>query len=145
MTRSLSYTAKVNPSTGEWEGLAGRKMRREVKGMFGGKSIEIEIHEKKRHRSGQQNRLQWFYYTEISEVTGYTPSEVHEICKGLFLKAEKVNEKTGAVYEYTKSTTELSTTEHIEYTAQIKQWAAEEFEIYLPDPGEQIGAFADQD
>ncbi len=55
-----------------------------------------------------------------------------------FFRVEKVNEETGTVLEYTKSTTELSTVEFIEYMDQVQQWASEEFDVYLPDPGEQI-------
>lgn len=137
MTQELSYFCHVGEDGG-LQGLARKKLKKELRQTFAGKNIEIVIHRKKKHRSVQQNRVQWMYYTMISDVTGYTKDEIHSICKTLFLTTEKVNEKTGSVYSYTKSTTELSTVEHIEYTDQIKQWAAQEFEIVLPDPGEQM-------
>lgn len=140
MTEELQYFCKVSED-GSLVGLSRRKMQTEIRKLFAGRSIEILVRRKRKHRSVQQNRVQWLYYTMISEVTGYTKNEVHEIARALFLKTEKVNERTGSVFEYTKSTTELTTVEHIEYTDQIKQWAAQEFDIVLPDPNEQMDAF----
>lgn len=80
----------------------------------------------------------WLTYNSIADHTGYTPEECHEICKGLFLKKEKVNEKTGTIFQYVASTTELTTTEFSGYVDSIIKFASEEFGITLPLPNEQL-------
>lgn len=141
MTQELSYYCKVSPS-GEWEGIPKKKLRQEVARLFGGQSIEIIIHKKKKHRSVQQNRYYWLLMGMVSDHTGYTPDEVHAILKSKFLKVEKVNENTGVVYEYIKSTTELSTVEYMDYLEDVRRFGSEEFGIYLPEPSEQIEVFS---
>lgn len=140
MTSELIYFAKVSPS-GEWEGVPKKKLRQEVARLFGGQSIEIIIHRKKKHRSVQQNRYYWMAVTMLSDHTGFTKDEMAAILKQKFLKTTKVNEDSGAVYEYVKSTTELTTTEFMDYVADIQRFASEEFDIFIPDPGEQIEVF----
>lgn len=137
MTLELQYTCKVN-ANGELEGLARNKLRKELKGSFANKSIEILIHKKKKHRSINQNRYYWLVLNMVSEDTGFRPQEAHEIFKRKFLTIEKVYEETGQVYEYTKSTTELSTIEFEEYVEQVRQFVAQEFMIYIPLPNEEI-------
>lgn len=141
MTAELQYFAKVTPS-GEWEGIPKKKLRQEVARLFGGQSIEIIIHKKKKHRSVAQNRYYWLVCTMISEHTGFSKEETHAILKSKFLKVEKVNEDTGAIYEYIKSTTELSTVEYEEYLESVRQFAAEEFDMNVPLPNEQIEVFS---
>lgn len=141
MTAELIYYAKINPSTGEWDGLPKSKFRREVARLFSGQSIEIIIHQKRKHRSVQQNRYYWLVASILSDRTGFTKDEIHAILKSKFLKAEKVNENTGAVYDYVKSTTELSTMEYEEYLDSVRQFAAQELDIQIPMPNEQIVAF----
>ena len=138
MTAELIYFAKVNPQTGEWEGVPKKKLRQEVARLFGGQSIEIIIHRKKKHRSVQQNRYYWLIVTMMAEYTGFTKDEMHLVLKSRFLKAEKVNVETGAVFEYVKSSAGLSTVEAEEYYDQVRQFASEEFGINIPLPNEQI-------
>lgn len=141
MTAELTYFCKVNAETGEWDGLPKTKFRKEVARLFGGQSIEIIIHQKRKHRSVQQNRYYWLIVTMLSDQTGYTKEETHAILKSKFLRTEKVNENSGAIYEYVKSTAELSTTEYMDYLESVRQFAAEEFDIQLPEPNEQLQVF----
>ena len=76
--------------------------------------------------------------TIMAEHLGYQKEEMHEICKYRFLKRELVNENTGEVYEYLKSTTDLTTVEFSELIEVVIQWSAESFSIILPMPGEQL-------
>lgn len=137
MTLELSYTAKVDQD-GIIQGLARKKLAKELKGSFAGMSIEILIHRKKKHRSVQQNRTYWLYCTMLSEETGFTKDEIHAVLKQKFLKTEKVHEDSGQVFEYVRSTSELSTVEFMDYIAQIQQFAAEDLNVVLPDPGTQM-------
>lgn len=137
MTEQLSYFAAVSED-GELKGLPSKKLRSELKHLFAGKQIEILIHRKKKHRSVQQNRYYWLIVSMLSEHTGFTKEECHEILKQRFLKTEKVHEDTGAIYEYTKSTTELTTSEYEDYLESVRRFAAEDFSIELPLPNEQL-------
>lgn len=141
MTAELTYYARVNPETGEWDGLPKKKLRHEVARLFSGHSIEIIIHRKRKHRSVQQNRYYWLVASMLSDHTGFTKDEIHAILKSKFLRTEKVNEDTGSVYEYVKSTTELTTVEYEEYLDSVRQFAAEEFDLQIPMPNEQIQVF----
>jgi hypothetical protein len=104
----------------------------------GWSEFEVTIQKKSKHRSTQQNRWWWSCITILSNHLGYTKTEMHEICKYKFLKSEKVNEKTGEVLEYLKSTTELTTTEFNVLIESMIQWSAETFNCVLPYPNEQL-------
>lgn len=104
---------------------------------FNDKRVVITIEKLKSTRSIRQNALWWLYIGIIAKEIGYTKDELHEICKFKFLKREKVNEKTGEVFEYSGSTTKLSKTEFGELVDSIIRWASESFGIVLPSPGDQ--------
>ncbi len=105
---------------------------------FEGKRVRIVIEKLKSKRSHQQNSYWWALITILSCDIGYTKEEIHQICKYKFLKREKVNEKTGEIYEYLTSTTKLNKSEFSEMTSELIRWAAEAFNIILPIPGEQL-------
>lgn len=104
---------------------------------FEGKRVHITIEKLKSTRSVQQNRLWWLYIGIIAKEIGYTKDELHEICKFKFLRKEKVNEKTGEVFEYCGSTAKLGKSEFGELVDKTIQWASESFNIILPAPGDQ--------
>jgi hypothetical protein len=100
--------------------------------------FEVTIEKKSKHRSTQQNRWWWSCITILSNHLGYSKDQMHEICKYKFLKRELVDEKTGEVFEYLKSTTDLTTTEFSVLIESLIQWSAETFNCVLPYPNEQI-------
>ena len=102
-----------------------------------GQDVEIDIH-KRSKRSNQMNRLLWAYHTILSHHLGYSKEEIHEIVKMKFLKREIINEKTGEVLEYLKSTAELTKSEFAELIEQYRQWSSQIFDCYLPEPLEQL-------
>ena len=61
---------------------------------------------------------------------------VHEFLKSKFLKQD-VGVESGEFITITKSTAKLSTTEFIDYIAEIQAWSSTFLNIYIPDPGEQ--------
>jgi hypothetical protein len=103
-------------------------------GHFEGKRIHLTIEKQKSTRSGQQNRLYWFYVSIIANELGYSKDELHEIFKFKFLKQEKVDERTGEVFQFIGSTSRLSKTEFGEMIDALIQFAAETFSIILPTP-----------
>ena len=114
-----------------------KKLSKELE-YFKGKSIELIIRKKKKHRSHQQNKFYWILMTIIAEHTGFTKEESHEIMKEMFLKVDKVNEKTGVIYKYTRHTPDLTTSEFMDYLSDIYKWASTELELRLPEVNEQL-------
>jgi len=103
----------------------------------GWSEFEVTICKKSKHRSVSQNRWYWQCVTILANELGYSKDQMHEICKFKFLKHELVDEKTGEVFEYLKSTTELTTTEFSTLIESLIQWSAETFNCVLPYPNEQ--------
>ena len=59
---------------------------------------------------------------------------MHEVLKRKFLFAKKkINDEW---VEYTLSTTKLSNTDMVEFIENVKRWAAEHLDVYIPDPNE---------
>ena len=105
--------------------------------VVGWNEFDVTIQKKSKHRSTQQNRWWWSCVTILSNHLGYSKDQMHEICKYKFLKRELVDENTCEVFEYLKSTTELTTTEFSVLIESLIQWSAETFNCVLPYPNEQ--------
>lgn len=112
---------------------------------FEGKEVTITIEKKKRKRSNEQNAYLWGcvyplvkmqFYETCGEV--FTIEEVHEIMKMKFNSVELINEETGEVIVVPKSTTKNSKFEQEQYHEQIRSFAKEWFNIYIPLPNEEI-------
>ena len=112
---------------------------------FEGQNVTVTIQKTKKTRSNPQNR---FYYgvcipimQQCLKDAGYlmTNESVHEMLKLRFLKESiLVNEETGEYLERIKSTTELSTTDFMEYILQIQKFAIEYFNTEIPNPNEEL-------
>lgn len=90
-------------------------------------------------RSDRQNR---YYHPCIVSPFGellreagndYTNEDAHELLKHKFLRGEWINEKTGEVCTYTRSTTKLDTAEFNDYLDRCAAWLAE-LGVEVPDP-----------
>jgi hypothetical protein len=98
-----------------------------------GKSLDIIVRLVRKDRSNQENR----YYRGvvvpmISEHTGYTPEEVHEFLKLKFLS--KIIVLAGKDERIPRSSTELSTIEWEKWMTEIREWAAQELSLVIPEP-----------
>ena len=105
---------------------------------------DITIGAAKKNRSSPQNRYWWgvvvkHVRTRFKEL-GHTldEDEVHEYLKSRckVTAGKVVDEETGLVIDYVKSTTKLSTSEFMELVADTQQWSAEILNISIPDPTE---------
>jgi hypothetical protein len=101
--------------------------------------VEITIERKHATRSGAQNRMYWGFYVHlISEHTGYTPDEVHDLLKTKFLpKKLAVADQHGEVtdeFVVGGSTAKLNKIEFGEYLERIQIWATETLGVVVPDP-----------
>lgn len=105
---------------------------------FEGKRIHLTIEKLKSKRSTQQNKFYWVLVTILANEIGYDKMEMHDLIKFKFLRTEKVFEKTGEIFEYLKSTTELNKTDFADFIGSLQRWSAETFNVILPDPGQQL-------
>lgn len=101
--------------------------------------LEIIIDRKHATRSLAQNRLYFGVYVKlISEHTGYSLDEVHELLKAKFLpKKLAVADQNGEVtdeFVIGGSTAKLNKIEFGEYLERIQIWAAETLGVVVPDP-----------
>lgn len=125
--------------------IRNRNLIKEAICAFENKEIVIRIEKKKKKRSNPQNR---FYYGVVIPLmqqslkesgTLMTSNDVHELLKLRFLKETiLVNEETGQIVERIKSTTELTTSQFMDYISEITLFAAEYFGVEIPAPNENI-------
>jgi hypothetical protein len=112
---------------------------------FEGKDVLITFEKPKKKRSNPQNA---FYYGVIIPIVqnclkeaGHvmTNESTHDLIKLKFLKEIiLVNEDTGEVVERVKSTTELSTSQFMDFVAEIRQFTNEYFGVDIPEPNENL-------
>lgn len=132
----VKHTYYSNVNDGRLQSNVSKSIALELK-QFEGKRVEINIQKLKSTRSCQQNKYWWCIVSILSKEIGYTKDELHEILKFKFLKKEKVDEKTGEIFEYVGSTAKLSKTEFAEIVDGLIQWSSETFGVSLPIPNEQ--------
>ena len=104
----------------------------------------MTIERKRRKRSLMQNAYYWGVVVPLVKEglldVGYrmTMEDTHEFLKGRFNIVEKVNEKTGEILKSVGSTSQMSTSQMMDYFAEITQWAVEYLGIQIPQPNEQL-------
>jgi len=103
-----------------------------------GKRVVFKIEKVKSIRSLQQNKYYHVCKKILSDEIGYDVTELHEIIKYKFLTKEKVDEKTGEVYNFVGSTTKLNKSEFADFVSDLQRWAIETFNVYLPSAVEQL-------
>ena len=94
-----------------------------------------------KNRSNPQNKYYWSVPVSIiSEHTGFTKDEVHELLKRKFLKDVRlIHTKKGIIeLELTKSTTELDTKSFSDMMSDIRIWASAELNLWIPEPNEEL-------
>lgn len=112
---------------------------------FEGADVLITLEKQKKKRSNPQNA---FYYGVIIPIVqnclrdaGYimTNEATHDLIKLKFLKEVILtNEETGEVVERVKSTTELSTSQFMDFVAEISIFTNEYFGVNIPEPNENL-------
>ena len=112
---------------------------------FEGADVLITIEKPKKKRSNPQNA---FYYGVVIPIVqnalrdaGYvmTNEATHDLIKLKFLKEVILsNEDTGEVIERVKSTTELSTSQFMDFVAEIRQFTNDYFGVDIPEPNENL-------
>lgn len=93
---------------------------------------DITITKYKKDRTKSQNSLMWMWLGIISNDTGESPENLHNIFKLRFLGTEKI-QSMGYSIEIPKSTTKLTTQEFTDYLDKIEGLAMS-IDIRLPHP-----------
>ncbi len=114
--------------------------------LFEGANVKFSIRKVYKKRTNNENAFYWGVWVPIFQNLFMnewgefkTPSEVHEILKTACNFDEKINEATGEVFKFPKSTTKLSTYEwEKEFKPKVKQFAMDFFNTTLPEPDQQL-------
>lgn len=131
--------------------LLPKRISMEVQERFKGHSIKVTFERKRKVRSNQQNGYYWGCVipevvaamielgNELQLGNNADHELIHEFLKSEILKNGKdIILATGEVKSGNPSTSILTTTEMEEYLENIRRWAAENLNISIPEPNEQI-------
>ncbi len=102
------------------------------------RKVFVVVDEEKPTRSNEQNRYYWGVVLKLlSEYTGYTEDEIHEVLLDKFsIKKEvKIKDETHLIKSRSHK---MKTTEFEDYLTKIRMFAQIEFEILIPLPNETI-------
>ena len=145
--KSLTYIGTVSP-TGEIK--LPKRLRSEVGKAFAGKDIVATFARPKKTRSSEQNRYYWGVVVRMvcegfqalgNPVNPDNNEDIeltHEYLKRRFLQPIQVADVNGEVHELGYTTTNLTTSQMMDYIAQVQQFAVEFLNVIIPDPGEQV-------
>ena len=130
-----------------------KRVRSEVGQLFKGKAIKVTFAKQTKQRSSEQNRYYWGVVVRMvcegfnslgNPVNADSEEDLqltHEFLKRKFLQPLNVADANGEVHELGYTTTNLSTSQMMDYIAQIQQFAAEYLNTVIPDPGQQTEFF----
>jgi|TARA_R100000084_G_scaffold70667_1_gene31317 hypothetical protein len=99
--------------------------------IFEGEEIEIRIKVRTNNRTTEQNSLYWKWINIMSEETGFTKEEMHELVKYKFLKRTSIN-NNGVEEVKLKSTTSLTVKEFTKLMDDVLYWSNNTLNINLP-------------
>lgn len=126
---------------GKWISETNSNMLTEYRKANIGNRLTLTIVRYRKPRSLNQNAYMWgVVYEIISEFTGMTPNEVHEVCKLEFnpVIVEICDRRTGEIKEKIKggSTANMNTQEMEIYLDKIRVYYLTEFGLMIPLPNE---------
>ena len=145
--KTLTYIGTVSP-TGEIK--LPKRLRAEVGKAFAGKDVIVTFARPKKTRSSEQNRYYWGVVVRMvcegfqalgNPVNPDNAEDIeltHEYLKRRFLQPIQVADVNGEVHDLGHTTTNLSTSQMMDYISQVQQFAAEFLNVIIPEPGEQV-------
>lgn len=106
-----------------------------------GWQVEVTVKRLRATRSLEQNAYYWGVVVQLlSEHTGYTPEDIHELLKAKFIpKRLAVCDGNGVIHgEFVLggSTRLMNKLEFGEYMDGIREWAADSLGVVIPDPNQ---------
>ena len=104
-------------------------------------SVLLTIERQHATRSLSQNAYYWGVVVQtLSEHTGFTPDEMHEVLKAKFLpKKLAVTDGNGEIkgeFVIGGTTTRLNKIQFGDYLRDIHVWASEDLRVHIPAPNE---------
>lgn len=96
----------------------------------------------RRRRSDRQNAFYWPCFVHEfgkymrDQGESFTDNDAHEFFKMKFLTREIIDETSGEVISFTRSTTDLDTSEFNEYLDKCAAWLWHSLNITVPDPAD---------
>lgn len=100
-----------------------------------GRKVSVAVGSRRRRTSNPQLRYYFAVPVKIlCDYTGFGKEAMDVLLKQRFLSDLKV--VNGKTYLVPLSKTEVSTERFIRFLDDIQKWAAEEFDLYIPDPEE---------
>ena len=99
--------------------------------IFEGNEVEIRLRVRSNNRSREQNSLYWKWINIMSEETGFTKEEMHELIKYKFL-ARNIVDDNGVEEVIVKSTTTLTVKEFTKLMNNVLYWSSDTLGINLP-------------
>lgn len=85
------------------------------------------IQKKTKKRSLEQNNALWRWDSELSQESGYTPSEIHYLMLGRIYGTKEIKVGNTVVSKPIKTSSELST---VEFSQYIEIYPAVAFELF---------------
>lgn len=149
---TLTYYGKVT-ERGSLE-LPRKRFAKEIR-VFSGAQVEITVRKKRKRRTSPQNRYYWgavipaiiqafidLGHEGLQIGSSESAETIHAFLKGKFLdNGLEIADAHGEAIKLPASTTRCTTSEFMDYLADIQKWAAEVLGIVVPDPGEQMEFF----
>jgi len=114
---------------------------------FEGKNCLLTLEPIKKNRSNQQNSFYWgvvvvLVQSGLKDATGEfrTAENIHYniLLKMFAPEKELINIETGECITEKISSSEMTTTQFMEYIMEIQKWASEFLNIDIPNPNEEI-------
>lgn len=126
---------------GELRLRSGRLFRQAVAKFPEDAELLVTVKRQRARRSLQSNAYYWSAVVgTLSDHTGYTPDEIHELLKAKFLPKRLAvcdgNGEERGEFVIGGSTTVLDNVQFSDYIRAIKLWASEELGCYIPEPNE---------
>jgi len=124
-----------------------RNLIKEAIKSFEGKDIEVTIQRKRKTRSTPQNSFYWgvvlpLVQDGLKESTGEIRDfgAIHyQILLPLMAPGRDiVNLETGVIISEKLTSSEMTTTEFMEYVLEIQKWSTEFLGINIPDPNSEL-------
>ncbi len=124
-----------------------RKLIRDAIETFNGATVTITIQKFRKSRSNPQNRFYWgclipIVQEGLREATGEVrdANSIHyNILLPMFAPIrDVVNKETGEVFGERITSSEMTTTEFMEFVNDIQKWGAEFLGVDIPDPNSEI-------
>lgn len=111
------------------------RVKRTIDGLKDGVRFDIRISRFRPRRSIAQNKLYWLWVGCLHEETGNDRDTIHDALKTKFLGTDAI-EVLGVRMERPRSSRTLTTAAFTDYLDKVQAWAASEFGIRLPQPGD---------